>query len=225
MSKLKNMNTEISTAQNYETENHPDPSDGFFPTNPTSIIIGTFPPVLKTEEQKKNFFYYPSSRNSFWKILGDTFSVPLCNEDLTWDEKVKLRKDFLSKNRIAMTDMILKCKRQIKDSSEDKDLEVIVTRDIRRILSEHITINTIYLTSGKSTNGAEQLFRRSISIKGKNSYYLPSKGTNDPKVIETELCDRKINIITLPSPSHRNGISDEKKKEQYKKYFRLNSTI
>jgi len=205
----------------HEIELHPDESDGFFPLDAESLIIGTFPPVLN-EEEKANFFYYPNPKKAFWQLVGDVYGQSLIHG--SWDERVQIRMDLLRSKKIAITDIILNCVRLKENSSSDQDLCVNDCRDIKRILIEHPTIKTIYFTSGTGKNGAEQLFRRKVSKPGdkqSQSYYVPTRQKNNP-IVETSIDGRKYSLITLYSPSrmtNRRGITDEIKLEQYQKYL------
>src|SRR6185369_9430987 len=73
----------------------------FVPNDASILIIGTFPTI------KKNWsfnFFYTNKRNQFWKLISDIYVHKW--EYLEGGAATKERKELLSINRIAITDMI-----------------------------------------------------------------------------------------------------------------------
>ncbi|MCF7872125.1 DNA-deoxyinosine glycosylase [Candidatus Woesearchaeota archaeon] len=156
---------------------HPFPH--YVPRNAEFLIIGSFPPISLS----KNDFFYSSKQNQFWKIIESIYKT---------DIKTKRKKElFLEINNIAMTDIIMKCRRKKGDSS-DKNLEIIEYMDIKNILKHNKEIKKIFFTS----KFVENIFRKIFS-------------------------DITVKTLTLPSPSPRYArLSFDQKVYEYKKYFK-----
>ena len=75
------------------------------------LILGSFPSVKSREEG----FYYGNPQNRFWKVLAEIFGGDL---PLT----VKEKKEFLSRNKIALYDVIYSC--DITGSSDSSSKNV-----------------------------------------------------------------------------------------------------
>jgi G:T/U-mismatch repair DNA glycosylase len=109
-------------------ERHPFPE--LIPKGVKTLIIGSFPPIKLTADQKnisgdnkhlyesyfQRFrdqrpgsnisFYYGSKENLFWELMKEAFGV---QEELDTPEAIK---SFLGKKLIGITDIIEKCQRR-----------------------------------------------------------------------------------------------------------------
>ncbi len=116
----------------------------------TKLIIGTFP--TRQVNYRNTFkFYYAGEQNRFWEVITEVFKPDFKN--FKGEEAVRERKDFFSKNKIGITDMVRKCWRR-NDSSLDENLYPIILTDVFKILREVSSINTLVLTSRTKVLGA-----------------------------------------------------------------------
>ena len=70
------------------------------------LILGSFPSV-KSRAQN---FYYGNPQNAFWRILSTFFGEAL-------PQSVEEKKDFLSRNKVALWDIVTEC--EIVGSRDD----------------------------------------------------------------------------------------------------------
>jgi 8-oxo-dGTP diphosphatase len=144
------------------TEKHPFGS--FVPKNSKYLILGSFP-------AKNTDWYYGSGRNQFWKMLEKVYGIELNSKEK--------KKAFLKKQRITITDIILKCDRT-KNSNSDSNLKIIsLNFSLIKSIFKNNEIDKVFFTS----RFVEKLFRR--HFKDLIAKYP------------------KIELITLPSPSPR----------------------
>jgi len=100
------------------------------------LILGSFPSV-KSREQS---FYYGHPRNRFWAVLA-TLNGENVPENL--DEK----KEFLTRNHIALYDVIESC--SIAGSSDSSISDVVAT-DLSPVLSGSSVGDRIYTNGSKA---------------------------------------------------------------------------
>ncbi len=119
-------------------EQHLDHSDfgPFFDSESNILILGSFPSV-KSREVK---FFYGHRQNRFWKVIA-----ALYNENVpgTLAEK----KAFLTRNHIALYDVIESC--TIRGSSDSTIRDVSVT-DLKPILENSRIGTRIFVNGGKA---------------------------------------------------------------------------
>ncbi|MGN1060321.1 MAG: DNA-deoxyinosine glycosylase [Candidatus Coproplasma sp.] len=99
------------------------------------LILGSFPSV-KSREQR---FYYGNGRNAFWRILATFFSE---TAPLTLDEK----KDFLSRRKIALWDVVSECEIV---ASRDETIKNFKIADVKNLL-QNAPIEYILINGGKA---------------------------------------------------------------------------
>ncbi len=115
------------------------PFEPFVPNSVKYLILGSFPGKKFTQKKTENGWYYQTNRNQFWKILGEIYRVKLST--------IEDKQELLRKLKIAMTDIILICKRS-EDSNADKHLikKTYNREAIRNILINN-DIEKIFFTS------------------------------------------------------------------------------
>ena len=133
---------------------HPIPP--FFNADSEILVLGSFPSVKSREEG----FFYGNPKNRFWTVLAEVYgeSAP---------KTVEEKKAFLSRNKIALYDVVYSC--EIAGSS-DASIKNVKAADIGKILSWS-KIGRIFL------NGmtAEKLYDKYIYSKtGVKATVLPS---------------------------------------------------
>ena len=89
---------------------HPIPA--FVPENAEILILGSFPSV----KSRETGFFYGHKQNRFWKVLASVFSD---KEPETVSEK----KALLSKNKVALWDVIGSCEITGSSDASIKDAE------------------------------------------------------------------------------------------------------
>lgn len=127
-----------------------------FDKNSEILILGSFPSVKSREIS----FYYGYSQNRFWSVLEAIFYE---KDGITVEEKTA----FLTKNKIALWDVIQSC--DIIGSS-DSSIKNVVANDLTVILSK-CDIKQIFV-NGKT---AEKLYNKHIKPKiNREAVVLPS---------------------------------------------------
>ena len=135
------------------------------------LILGTFPSIKSFEDK----FYYSNPKNQFWKILSKIF-----NEKIP--STIQEKKDFLKKHKIALWDVCCKCRRK-KNTSSDKDLEIIETCDIKNLLKKYPNIKKIATNS----RTAQKDLKKELGI---DSIYLPSPSLSNAHYTFEEKVER-----------------------------------
>lgn len=112
------------------------PFESFFSEDIQMLILGSIPPSRFTRAglalKNGDFsFYYGSSDNYLWGILSKVNNLPLINP-----EQIK---DFLSSNKIGITDIVEQCNRKLTDkghpSASDEHLIDIQFRKMDDVLA------------------------------------------------------------------------------------------
>ena len=117
------------------------PIDPIYDSNSRILILGSFPSVKSREEG----FFYGHPQNRFWKVMASVFeeSLPV---------SIPEKRDFLSRNRVALWDVIASC--EITGSS-DASIKNVKVNDLSRIL-DNADIESIFV-NGRT---AEKMFKR-----------------------------------------------------------------
>lgn len=128
----------------------------FYNNDSKVLILGTIP----SPKSREQGFYYGHPQNRFWRVLADVL-----NEE--FPETVEERKAFLSRNHIALWDVLAGC--EIKGAS-DTSIKNPVPNDMNLIL-EAADIKAIFTTGTKATS----LYRKiCYPLCGVQSIGLPS---------------------------------------------------
>jgi hypoxanthine-DNA glycosylase len=80
----------------------------------TTLIIGSFP--CFNGENYGEWFYSGSGRSDFWKLLSETFNMPVDN--------LEQKQELCSQNKIAITDVAYKIERT-KNNCSDSNLKIV----------------------------------------------------------------------------------------------------
>jgi len=104
----------------------------------TILILGTIP----GEESLRKNEYYANSRNTFWKIIARLLEF---DHDTSYEE----RKRALTKNKIALWDVMQACKRQGSLDSAIDD-RTIVENDFVSFYHSHPNIRHVYFNGAKA---------------------------------------------------------------------------
>lgn len=189
------------------------PYESYVPINATKLIIGSIPPYRFCVDGAKLDnndvrFYYGSSKNNFWKLVGEVTSTKF--DFLNTDDAVNQRKKWLTDYNIGITDVVSKC---IHDGcrSDDGSLLQIVYSDIDKLLENNTKINTLICTSDFVRKHLKKI------IKGKWTKL-------DSKLWSVDINGKMYKLIVLysPSPSALRGMGKDgckKRKDQYADIF------
>ena len=150
----------------------------FFDKDSRVLILGTIP----SPKSREQGFYYGHPQNRFWKVLADVLG-----EDVP--QTVKERKDFLTRNRIALWDVLESC--EIKGAS-DVSIRNARPNDMNEILQK-TKIQAIFVAGTK----AAKLYKKlCLPTCGVEAIQLPSTspancGCSDEKLREaySQICD------------------------------------
>ena len=112
---------------------------------PQALILGSMPGVKSLQEQQ----YYAHPQNSFWKILGALFDMPVA----TYPQRVAL----IKKNRLALWDVLSSCERP--GSLDSKiDPATVEVNDFDSFLKEYEQITRVFFNGAT----AEKEFTRRV---------------------------------------------------------------
>ena len=152
---------------------------------PKILILGSMPGIASLEAQR----YYAHPRNTFWPMLAEILSF---DAQASYEERCSA----LSKNHIALWDVLKSCQRQ---GSLDQNIHhsTMQVNDFNQFLNQHTSIVCICFNGKK----AAEVFKR---------FALPLMN------LDRELC-----YFTLPSssPAHA-AISKSAKLEQWQAIIR-----
>jgi len=113
--------------------------------DPHTLILGTFPSPLSREKEE----YYGNPRNQFWKLIFGVFGEPF--ENPGYGKK----KSVLFANKIALCDVIIKCK---PDGALDSGIhDPVYNTKLPEFIAE-LGISKILFNG----NNAYQFYRRGI---------------------------------------------------------------
>jgi G:T/U-mismatch repair DNA glycosylase len=177
---------------------HQHPYPPFIPENTTKLIVGTIPPPRFSTGKlfpEDVDFCYGSKFGLLWPILDRIFDLNLKYENT--NRAVLQRKNFLIQNGIGICDVIESCTRRKIDAS-DAGMDQIKMRNLLNYIVKNKDITTLLFMGGNSKNGPEYLFRKLIKSLGLE---LINISTDRPKIHELHLESRKIQTISLISPS------------------------
>lgn len=122
------------------------------------LILGSMPSV-KSREQG---FYYGHSQNRFWRVLS-----AVTGDDLP--DSVEEKKAFLLKNRIAIWDVVKKCKitgssdASIKDAQVNDIAGLIRNSSIVKIYANGAAAKKLYDKKAREKSGCEAVLLPSSS--------------------------------------------------------------
>jgi G:T/U-mismatch repair DNA glycosylase len=188
-------------------ESHPYNDYSSIPKRTRLLIVGTAPPPRFSTRGPEDLnsedvdFYYGSKDNLLWsQIFPELYpgSFPISDADK--------RRLFLKSQNFWMHDI---CEKYTRNGSGtgalDKDLVVLERADLRRILEEHKTINSIVFTGKKAEelSGKQMEFQKLI-----RPYKFWAEGISKATMPRPRLLsvafnedERKIQTFTVPSPS------------------------
>ncbi|MES2654265.1 MAG: hypothetical protein V4620_01680 [Bacteroidota bacterium] len=115
----------------------------FVPKGTKCLIIGTFP-TYRDNYANTFSWYYGNRDNMFWKVIVEIFSTNF--KYYEGELAIKERKKFFEVNELGIIDIMSKCYRKNKSSS-DLDLFPIIYTDVVKILIDNSNIEKIVLTS------------------------------------------------------------------------------
>jgi G:T/U-mismatch repair DNA glycosylase len=175
------------------------PYKPFVDNNSKLLIIGTTPPMRFTQKLELYIddvdFYYGSRDNYFWDLIGDVFGLNF--EIKNSEEAINQRKDFLTKYRIGLVDIVLKFSRNEKNAS-DSNLNVQEFQNIYKILIENPQIEKVFFTGYSGSNSAESLTSTHL---GEHKVYNTVLSTKTPRHKFFKINNREIHSFSLYSPS------------------------
>ncbi|QLE01659.1 uracil-DNA glycosylase family protein [Galbibacter sp. BG1] len=177
---------------------HKHPYKPYIPKKATKLIVGTLPPPRFSVREFKPGdvdFCYGSRDGYLWPVLNEIFQLNLLFE--TTPKAISQRKEFLTRHRIGICDIVDSAEREAIDAS-DLGMQNVVCRDILSQLVENPTIGTLLFMGGNSKNGPEYFFRK--QWKQKNIMLTPVS-LEVPRRFSFKLNGRIIETISLTSPS------------------------
>ena len=177
------------------------PYDPFIPQGATRLIIGSIPPSRFCLKNSRGFvrdqrelksddvdFYYGSRDNYFWHLIGETFGETFTFQNT--DKALTERKDFLTKIKTGMTDMVDSCSRK-NGGAMDKDFFDLQLKDLKTLLNTHPSVDTLIYTS--------DFIKRLVNQQVGNGCY--HRSTPEKKKFEIKVANRDYKVLVLYSPS------------------------
>jgi len=176
------------------------------------LILGSFPPPRERNGKLvwDYPFYYPDSRNRFWKILAKIANKPLKHtKNLTKKEKLEAieeRYEIMCSLKVGVQNMGLKIERR-NNSAKDKDIKIKKFQNIHSIIKDHSELEKILLPGFSASNSTAKSFLRYLRYlkKCKNELHNVNEvKTKDIKVNKKffiEAFGRKIECVVVYSTS------------------------
>ena len=152
--------------------------------DPRILILGSFPSVLSLERHE----YYGNPMNRFWAVIGELFLIPA---SLPYQERIAL----LTKNGIALWDVVASCERQ---GSADSRIRDAVPNDIAGFFREHPSLRLVALNG----TTAGRFYHRIGAVPGLPSVILPSTSPAHAAMSFAEKVQR-WSVITRPMDPSR----------------------
>lgn len=192
-----------------------NPFKPYIPADSEKLIIGTIPPPRFCKEPYQLYeddvnFYYGSRDNYFWCIFEEVFATKL--EFGNSEQAVQQRKDLLKKLKIGITDIVDSCI-HVGDSAADSVLKEIKHRDIKLLLQEHPSINTLIYTSE---------FVKKLMNEHLKTYHLIDQSNRKKQSLKIDSKLYQVKILYSPSPSALINLGKDgakKRKEQYREFL------
>jgi len=140
------------------------------------LILGTMPGERSIELNQ----YYGHKGNQFWKLIFDIFNQPFT---INYTDRIKL----LTKNKIALWDVLSHCERE---GSADSKIKNEVSNNFKLFYKTHPNIKHVFFAS----KHAEKLYNKHIGQSPEHNYYsLPSpSGANASKTYHEKLNEWKM---------------------------------
>ena len=175
----------------------------FLPDHTRVLMLGSFPPA---PHRWCMAFFYPNYTNDMWRIFG------LClHQDKNWfvDEEHRTFRleriiSMLRATGVGLYDTAVAVRRT-RNTASDKDLEVVETTDLDRLLAEAPECVAVVTTGQKATTLFAQHF-----------------GITEPKVGESvafKVGRRELRLLRMPSSSRAYPMKVERKAEYYQPLF------
>lgn len=188
------------------------PFEPFIPINANRLIIGTIPPPRFCKKPIELYgddvnFYYGSKDNYFWPLVGEVFQEPF--EFKNNDKSIEQRKKFLEKVNTGIIDIISSCIHS-DNSATDDALRDIIQKDIRSILSEYKSIETLIYTSAFVKKQMNEQFK---------TYHTIDPSNSREQTIRFGGRLYHVRILLSPSPLGLMNLGEngaEKRKNQYR---------
>ena len=183
-------------------ERHPYPP--FLPDDCRCLVVGSFPPARLTQARLGSRdipFYYGSSVNGFWKMLGELYGA-----ECTSLEQVK---GLLTRLHMGITDMAEACRRR-EGSSRDEDLDIVEYRDLTQLLLGIPSLGTVYVTS---------LFVERLFLHQLAPHCRTEKRDGFSRGVVLPEHGRSFLLVRLYSPSRRNRLARATVLAQYRAYL------
>ena len=188
-------------SEDYPIERHP--LTPFIPDGAKILMLGSFPPAKKRWAMD---FYYPNISNDMWRIFGIVFHEDKLHFIDTLGKKFKKEDiiECLKLQKIAIYDTASAIRRT-KNTASDKDLEIIETTDLEKLLDKIPNCKAVITTGEKAT----ETFTAQFNIE------KPKVGNS----IEFKFKERNMRLYRLPSSSRAYPIKVEIKAEYYRNIF------
>ena len=196
------------------------PYEPFIDNSTKLLIIGTTPPMRFTQRLELNEedvdFYYGSSDNYFWDIIGDVFGERFRRDNSI--TSITQRKSFLKRHGLGLVDIVLEFIRLDNDAS-DFNLKVLKFQNIYDILRQNPQIDKVFFTGYSGPNSAESLMSKHLS---EFKVYNTIISHPPPKHKIFVLDNRKIDTFSLFSPS---GAARKKYSDRLNQYYILKNGL
>jgi G:T/U-mismatch repair DNA glycosylase len=190
-------------------ETHPDWYKDIHPMH--YLILGSFPPHPDKHDYP---FFYPNTRNRFWKILAD-----LAGQKLKWakidDAKaVEERYEIMKKLKTGVQNLGFHIKRRAK-SALDTNIEITKFHDIVSILNQHPEIKRILLPGFSAVHSTARSFLKYLQQEG--IQFTPVDQFKPEVSFRIYFNDRWIEGVILNSTSTAAKIKYELLLEQFRR--------
>ncbi|HXU28326.1 MAG TPA: DNA-deoxyinosine glycosylase, partial [Bacteroidia bacterium] len=129
--------------------------------------------------------YYGHKGNQFWKLMFDIFNQPFADN---YTDRINL----LTKNKIALWDVLSHCERE---GSADSKIKNAIANNFALFFKKHSHIKHVFFASKE----AEKLYKKHVEQFTEITYHtLPSpSGANASKTYQAKLIEWKVILKAL----------------------------
>lgn len=145
------------------------------------LILGTMPGERSIELNQ----YYGHKGNQFWKLMFDIFNQSFTD---SYTDRIAL----LTKNKIALWDVLSSCERE---GSADSKIKNAIANNFKLFYKKHPNIKHVFFASKE----AEKLYEKHVEQFDELTYHtLPSpSGANASKTYAAKLMEWEVILRVL----------------------------
>ena len=195
--------------ENWIKEEHPNWYKDVSPMR--CLILGSFPPHPSKWAYP---FFYPTTRNRFWKILADLAGEPLQWTKADKTKAVQERYEIMKKLEVGVQNLGFEIERRNK-SSLDTQIRINKYQDIISIIETHPELRRILLLGYSANNSTARSFIRYVQQMGIKTSIIDE--VKAETLFKLQFEDRTIDCVVLNSTSTASRVKYDFLLEQFRR--------